>query len=359
LEETVNVCSLHNLRQMRTQAPRSTVKIFRGMVPAIVAAFVVAAMSASSPAQAYEIWVTNQRTNKVQVINGKSLKVVAEIETGVKPHNITMNHNGTRAYVANLKSGNFVVIDTASRKIVKTVPAGKTTHHVSVSPDDRRLFVTIRGENAVTVYDARSIERLKMIPVGKGPAMAMFTPDGKRAYETNGRDRSVSIIDTSSLEVIGTITGVGGWTTASVMSPDGKLIVTGTEGDKYSVIDTATDRLVAEEPSGKDPHGVVLEPDGKHALITNLLSNDVSRVDVASGKIMDTISEVGDKPSNIAVSPDGKRAFVTLIGERVASDPEGRLSGKDAGVSVIDLASKKVIAVIPLGGDPYDLAVRN
>jgi YVTN family beta-propeller protein len=323
-----------------------------------MSALAAMAVLASSGVQAYEIWVTNQRSNKIQVIDGESLNVTDEIETGVKPHNITMNHSGTRAYVANLRSGDFAVIDTSSHNVLKTVQAGKTTHHVGVSPDDERLFVTVRGENIVAVYDAKSLERLETIPVGNGPAMVMFSPDGKRAYGTNGRDRSVSIIDVMSMKVIGTITGVGGWTTASVMSPDGKLIVTGSAGDKYSIIDTATDRVVVEEVAGKDPHGVVLEPDGKHALVTNLLSNDVSRIDIASGKITDTIADVGDKPSNIAVSPDGKRAFVTLVGERSAGDPEGRLSGKNAGVSVINLASKKVVVLIPLGGDPYDIAIR-
>ena len=103
---------------------------------------------------------------------------------------------------------------------------------------------------------------------------------------------------------------------------------------------------------------MALKPDGNYALIANRMSNDISVVDMASGEVAATISGVGDKPANIDVSPDGRRAYVVLIGKRVADDPPQRLSGKDAGLSVIDLVTKKKLATIKLGGDPYGLAVK-
>jgi YVTN family beta-propeller protein len=42
----------------------------------------------------------------------------------------------------------------------------------------------------------------------------------------------------------------------------------------------------------------------------------------------------------------------------MADDPLQRLSGKDAGVSVIDINAKKKLATIKLGGDPYGVAVK-
>ena len=73
-------------------------------------------------------------------------------------------------------------------------------------------------------------------------------------------------------------------------------------------------------------------------MIVNRVSNSLTVVDVRSGQVADTITEVGDKPSSIALSSDGRRAFVVLIGERAPEDPPQRLSGKDAAVAVIDLA---------------------
>lgn len=326
-------------------------------------------------AAAYEIWVTNQwiSTSKVQVINSESLQVVAEIKTGIKPHTITFSRDGRRAYVANIRSNDFTVIDAVTRTPITTVPAGKLAHHVAVSPDDRLLLVSNRNEHTVMFFDAQSFKRLKTLPVGHRPAMAAFTPDGRTVYVTINDDMdrltgdpgyvrhpSIAVIDVVKMEVSGSIAIPGNGAMAVRITSDGtKVIVGGGPGnDKYYIIDTATDKVVAEGVSGKDAHGVALTPDNRYAVIPNRLSNDVAVVDMATGKIAATIAEVGDKPSLVDVSPDGTRAFVTLFGAPEPGDPRYRISGKDAGVSVLDLTQKKVLTILRLGGDPYGIAVR-
>jgi DNA-binding beta-propeller fold protein YncE len=109
--------------------------------------------------------------------------------------------------------------------------------------------------------------------------------------------------------------------------------------------------------SGKEAHGVALTPDAKFALVPNRQSGDVSVVDMATGKIVDTVANVGDKSDIIDVSPDGTRAFVTLRGDAVTGDP-AMTTGKEPGVSVIDVPGRKVVTKISLGGDPHGIAVR-
>ncbi len=273
--------------------------------------------------------------------------------------------------MANIRSNDFTVIDAVSRKPVRTVPAGKLAHHVAVSPDDQVLLVTDRNAHAVTLYDARSFARLKTIPVGPRPTMAVFTPDGKKAYVTStddvdrltaetgySRRPTLSVIDAAKMEVVGTIPIPGDAAMALAITPDGqKVIVVG--DDKYSIVETATGTVIAAGMPGKDARSVALTPDNRYGLIANRLSNDVAIVDVASGTLVGTIANVGDKPSMVDVAPDGKRAFVTLIGQPAAGDPPDRVSGADAGIAVIDLASKKVITILRLGGDPAGLAIKS
>jgi len=78
---------------------RSLTRIGRGL--ALLAALVVL-LAASFTARAYEVWVTNQRTDKIQVLDGTSLQVVGEITAGEKPHNVTFSKDAKTAYVANL-----------------------------------------------------------------------------------------------------------------------------------------------------------------------------------------------------------------------------------------------------------------
>jgi YVTN family beta-propeller protein len=80
----------------------------------------------------------------------------------------------------------------------------------------------------------------------------------------------------------------------------------------------------------------------QNAYITNTTSNNVSVIDTATNKVTATIP-VGDFPDGVAVSPDGRRAYITNTG-----------SGT---VSVIDTATNKVIATIATSAQSVGIAV--
>ena len=186
----------------------------------------------------------------------------------------------------------------------------------------------------------------------------IFSQDGKKAYVSNGGDATLSVIDTTKLEVTKTIPKVGKGAMGMVRSRDGKrLIVTGGGENKVSIVDTGRDAVVKDLVHGKDAHGVALTPDGKHAWVPNRLSGDISIIDVTAGELVATIPNVGDKTDIIAISPDGMRAFVTTRGEAQTGDPKIH-SGKEPGISVVDVKSRKLIKKVRLGGDPHGVAVR-
>src|SRR5204863_10189539 len=83
-------------------------------------------------------------------------------------------------------------------------------------------------------------------------------------------------------------------------------------------------------------------PAQTRAYTTNLSSNNVSVIDVASNTVIDTIP-VGSGPVNIAISPDSRRAYVT--------------NNFGNTISVIDTLSNVVIDTIPVGLQPYGIAI--
>jgi YVTN family beta-propeller protein len=307
---------------------------------------------------AYEVWVTNQGSNKVQIIDGKTLAVIGEASAGTKPHNVTFTADGKFAWVANVGSNDVSVIDTASRKVIATVPAGKTAHAVTFSPDGKHAYVANPGEATVMVFDAGNYKPIKTIQVGKAPALVIFSKDGKKAYVANGADATLSVIDTAKREVIKTVSNVGKGAMGMVTSADGKrLVVTGGGENKVTIVDTEKDTVVRDLVHGKDAHGAALTPDGRHVWVPNRLSGDVSIINIATGELVATIPNVGDKTDIIAISPDGTRAFVTTRGEAQTGDPKIH-SGKEPGVSVVDVKSRKLVKKISLGGDPHGVGIK-
>ena len=67
-----------------------------------------------------------------------------------------------------------------------------------------------------------------------------------------------------------------------------------------SVIDTATNTVIATVNVGTDPSGVAVTPDGKKVYVANQDSNNVSVIDTATNTVTASIP-VGNGPSGVAI----------------------------------------------------------
>ncbi len=88
-----------------------------------------------------------------------------------------------------------------------------------------------------------------------------------------------------------------------VAAPDGRHVyVTTGRGKKVVILDTATDKPVAEIEVGPRPWGIAISPDGATLYTANGPSNDVSIVDVAR-RVVTARVKVGDSPWGVALGP--------------------------------------------------------
>src|SRR6266852_2051587 len=65
--------------------------------------------------------------------------------------------------------------------------------------------------------------------------------------------------------------------------------ITNQSSSTVSVIDTATDTVIATIPVGLAPFGVAVSPDGSKVYVTNISSNTVSVIDTATNTVIATI----------------------------------------------------------------------
>src|SRR5215510_2823499 len=102
-----------------------------------------------------------------------------------------------------------------------------------------------------------------------------------RGYVTNRDDNTVSVIDTATNTVIATIP-VGARPTLLAVTPDAAFAyVANQEGNTVSVIATASNTVVATVPVGNFPFGVAITPNGAFAYVANLFDNTVSVIATA------------------------------------------------------------------------------
>ena len=188
------------------------------------------------------------------------------------PWILAVSPDGTRVYVPNQGSDTVSVINTASNTVVATIPAGSQPVGAGVSPDGARVYVTNTNANTVSVINSATNTVITTIPVGTAPTGVAVTPDGTRAYVTNAFSDNVSVINTATNTVVATIPIAGFIPTPQLVavSPNGtRAYVTNAFTNNVSVIDTATNTVVATIPAGNQPTGVMVTPDGTRAYVTN------------------------------------------------------------------------------------------
>jgi len=85
-----------------------------------------------------------------------------------------------------------------------------------------------------------------------------------------------------------------------------------------AVIDTQAWRVVGRIEVEEHPNEMVMSPDGKRLFVANANRNSVSVIDLAEGKVSETLvatltpdAPPGNTPNSLAISADGERLFVS------------------------------------------------
>ena len=105
---------------------------------------------------------------------------------------------GFRIYVTNERSGDLSVIDSETYSVVATVPLGKRPRGIHASPDGKLIYVALSGSpiagpgvdestlpppdksaDGIGVYDVAQGKLVKMIKSGSDPEEFALSADGK------------------------------------------------------------------------------------------------------------------------------------------------------------------------------------
>jgi YVTN family beta-propeller protein len=119
----------------------------------------------------------------------------------------------------------------------------------------------------------------------------------------------------------------GALLTVPLAGQSGKVYIvqTNSAGDNVSLIDPATDKVVAEVPEAEVIHGAASAPDGSRLYLTDEALDTVDVVETKTMRITKRIPLTG-RPNNIAINKNGKKAYVAV-------------ATAQGGVDVIDLVA--------------------
>lgn len=198
----------------------------------------------------------------------------------------------------------LVLIDEASGGKLAELPIGEQPEGVALSPDGKRVYVALEGENKLAVADADAATVLARIPVGGRPRSVVVSKDGHRIYVADETGRALTVVDAAALAVAATIPfpAPDAKPMGVALSPDGdRIYVTTGRGGRLVAIDAKRNAILGSVAVGARPWGVAVSPDGRYVFTANGPSDDVTVVDADRLAVVTKV-KVGGRPWGVAVA---------------------------------------------------------
>jgi YVTN family beta-propeller protein len=343
---------------------------------AALCAALVAVFPAALQAAPYQVFVTNERSGDLTVIDGNNLKVTATIPVGKRPRGIHASPDGKIVYVAlsgtpiegppqidahgnpifDKKKGDdddenadksadgIGVVNVGALKLTSKLNAGSDPEEFALSKDGRQIYISNEDTKTASVIDIGSGKLLHIIPVGQEPEGVTTTPDGKQFYVTCEAGGDVYVIDAHSYTAVSHFKVNGRPRSVAFLSAVGIGFIPSESAGELNVIDSGNAQVLKtiKLPSGSRPMRVRLSPDEKRLYVSNGRAGTISVFDSHSYELLDTI-KVGQRPWGIGISPDGKFLFAA--------------NGPSNDVSVVDLQTNKEVSRIKAGSSPWGVAI--
>lgn len=223
------------------------------------------------------------------------------------------------------KEGSLALVNPESGQVVGRVPTGADPHEVTVSSDGKLAFTSNYGSgrpgsegHTISVIDIgaqKELHRVDLMPLRR--PHGLFFADGK-LYFTAESNKAIGRYDPAANK-IDWILGTGQNTTHMVLlNRDRSMIVTSNIGsDSISIfrrgngLDNWNGSVVAV---GKGPEGFDLSPDEKELWAAHSGDGKVSVIDLASQKVVQTIDVHTVRSNRLKFTPDGKLVLISDLG---------------------------------------------
>ena len=348
-------------------SPKWTRIIGAVLLPVLAASVLINA--ASQPGHGDRIVVANEHASTVQFFSLSTGKMLKDLATLKRPHEMVMDREAGLAYVSiAYKDGpwdhyerpgsEIQVIDLVKMEIASTIDITPHSAPHGLALDQRKglLYASCESNGGeVIVVDLKQQKVTGAVQVGvPHPHSMAVVPSLHKAYTANKDVRHISVIDLQEMKPLKDIPAPTG-TDGIIATPDGKYVFVGNfAGTDLLVLDPKTDQVVKSIPFDLPPSSFALSPNGAKLYITfhDLGTRDGKQVldlpgylqelDVATLKPGPRM-EVGHFPLNLTVAPDAKTAIVDTTA--------------DGAIAVVDIAEMKVIRRIQTDEWPHGVVL--
>jgi YVTN family beta-propeller protein len=208
---------------------------------------------------AHLVYVVNQGSNTVSVIDSESLTVKKVLTVGNKPSAIAINPPANLVYVASA-SGNITAI--SGTQVALSGNVGGAPSALVVDTVLNQLYVMDTSRNQIEIFNATQGTPLGILHTSLTPtAMALNVATGSLFVACSGASGSVVVIDGTHRQILTTVPVATGTTSISVDPVTNVAVLVSPTANLHTIIDAANGYSVQTETSdsGAKPFATVYD----------------------------------------------------------------------------------------------------
>jgi len=251
-------------------------------------------------------------------------------------------------FVSNEKTNNLIIIDPKTYQVVKDLKISRRPRDMHFNNDHTKLYVACGGDDTIDIIDVGRLEVVGRLVTGPPPEAFGIDEGRRRIYVSNREEPSLSVIDMDRNVIVHEVP-TGAQPENVSISEDGRFVYV-SSGDFIHLIDADSGSVVQNLAVGAEPNRFAVTPDGKDLWVSTKYSGEVYVIDrtkfAVAGKIEfrpPGVSETDATPVDMLMTKDGKTAYVTL--------------GRAAQIAVVDVPTRMTRGYIPVGKRAAGLAM--
>jgi YVTN family beta-propeller protein len=283
-------------------------------------------------------FIANQDGGAVAAVDLDVLAVAKHIPVNGNPSQVISASSRPAVYVLTPENGTIQEIDTGTLKLARAAAVAPRADLMRLAADQAVVYVLAREARmlaAVSVEDFRVQWRVRL---PEEPVDLALSPDGRTAAVTSPSTvRLVSLRERS----VGEPLARGNFAQALFLSNGERLVAAELDGRQISVFRVPNPRLMVHLPVAVRPDQLCFSQDGGQLFVT--------------GEGMDAVVIV--YPYNI---PEVAETILAghAPGAMTASSGLLFITNPASGdVSVLNIATHRIVAVVPVGSNPGQVAI--
>ena len=345
-----------------------------------LALIIVSGVIAASSAGAQKLYITNQGSASITVVDQKKLAIDTVIDlttlgftSNAKPHHAVAERDGSFWYVTLIGDGKVLKFDRRNHLMGQV--SMETPGLLAIDPVHDSLYA---GRSMTAVNPPKSLgvirrstftlvdEQEIQIP---RPHALVTTRDGKWVHAASLAENRIASLETKTGRV--TLTTLPGDVTRSLVqftvSPNGRWLIVGGELSNTVMVFDLTKpppfTPAAEFALNGKPWDPAFSTNGQLAYFSLFGASEVAEVNVAKGKVLRTFKDSLAQPYDVILRHDGRYLFVVnqntgavkpgaSAHDNMAGMPGMAPTSKTGWLAVIDVKSGRTIRTLPLGMGP-------